>query len=106
MLTKEQNERLCRVGPGTPMGALFRRFWLPISTADKLIEPGGAPRAVRLLGQDLVVFRGRNGKVRRYLTSSVSTAAHRSPWGALRNAGCVASTTGGVSARTAKCSTS
>ena len=63
MLTKEQNERLCRVGPGTPMGALFRRFWLPICTADKLTEPGGAPRAERLLGQDLVVFRGKDGEV-------------------------------------------
>ena len=63
MLSKEQNERLCRVGPGTAMGALFRRFWLPICTADKLIEPGGAPRAERLLGQDLVVFRGKDGKV-------------------------------------------
>ncbi|KIF65867.1 hypothetical protein HY68_38970 [Streptomyces sp. AcH 505] len=63
MLTKEQNERLCRVGPGTPMGALFRRFWLPVCTADKLIEPGGAPRAERLLGQDLVVFRGKDGQV-------------------------------------------
>lgn len=63
MLTKEQNERLCRVGPGTPMGALFRRYWLPVCTADKLSEPGGAPRAERLLGQDLVVFRGKDGKV-------------------------------------------
>jgi phthalate 4,5-dioxygenase len=63
MLTKEQNERLCRVGPGTPMGTLFRRYWLPVCTADKLTEPGGAPRAVRLLGQDLVVFRGRDGKI-------------------------------------------
>lgn len=63
MLTKEQNERLCRVGPGTLMGGLFRRYWLPVCTADKLSEPGGAPRAERLLGQDLVVFRGKDGKV-------------------------------------------
>jgi phthalate 4,5-dioxygenase oxygenase subunit len=63
MMTREENDRLCRVGPGTPMGALFRRYWLPICTADRLPEPGCAPRAERLLGQDFVVFRGKDGKV-------------------------------------------
>ena len=33
MMTREENDRLCRIGPGTPMGALFRRFWLPICSA-------------------------------------------------------------------------
>ncbi len=63
MLTREENDRLCRVGPGTPMGAMFRRFWLPICTADRVSTPGGAPRAERLLGEDFVVFRNGQGKV-------------------------------------------
>jgi len=63
MMTREQNDRLCRVGPGTPMGALFRRFWLPVTTSERVAEPGGRPRAERLLGQDFVVFRGKDGKV-------------------------------------------
>jgi phthalate 4,5-dioxygenase oxygenase subunit len=63
MMTKEENDRLCRIGPGTPMGALFRRFWMPICTADRLPEPGCAPRAERLLGENFVVFRGKDGKV-------------------------------------------
>ena len=63
MMTREENDRLCRVGPGTKMGALFRRFWLPICTADRLPTPGGAPLAERLLGEDFVVFRTGEGKV-------------------------------------------
>ena len=51
------------IGPDTPMGTLFRRFWLPICTADRLPTPGGAPLAERLLGEDFVVFRTGEGKV-------------------------------------------
>ena len=63
MMTREENERLCRIGAGTPMGELFRRFWLPIALTEKLATPGGAPRHERLLGQDFVVFRSKEGKV-------------------------------------------
>src|ERR1700744_3832165 len=63
MLTKEQNDRLCRVGPGTPIGALFRRFGLPVTKLERVAEPGGRPRGETLLGQDFVVFRGKDGKV-------------------------------------------
>jgi phthalate 4,5-dioxygenase oxygenase subunit len=45
------------------MGALFRRFWMPICTSDRLPRPGCAPLAERLLGEDFVVFRSGNGKV-------------------------------------------
>ncbi|MFB6451325.1 Rieske 2Fe-2S domain-containing protein [Bradyrhizobium tunisiense] len=62
MLTQEQNDRLCRIGPRTPMGELFRRYWMPIATADKVREPGSV-MAARLLGEDLVVFRGKDGTV-------------------------------------------
>jgi phthalate 4,5-dioxygenase oxygenase subunit len=63
MLTKQDNDRLCRTGPETPMGKLFRRYWMPICTADRLSVPGGAPRAERLLGQNFVVFRTKEGVV-------------------------------------------
>jgi phthalate 4,5-dioxygenase oxygenase subunit len=63
MMTREENDRLCRIGPGTPMGALFRRFWIPICTSDRLPHPGCAPLAERLLGENFVVFRGGDGKV-------------------------------------------
>jgi phthalate 4,5-dioxygenase oxygenase subunit len=62
MLTVEENERLTRVGPGTPMGNLLRRYWMP-ALASEEIEAGGAPRAVRLLGEDLIAFRADDGSV-------------------------------------------
>lgn len=63
MLNREQNERICRVGPGTPMGKVFRRFWLPVCTSAQLAEPDGAPLRVQLLGQDFVAFRNSSGVV-------------------------------------------
>ena len=47
MLTAEQNERLTRVGPGTPMGERFRCFWLPVILSSEL-EADGSPRRLRL----------------------------------------------------------
>jgi len=63
MLSREDNELLTQVGPGTPMGELFRRFWLPIMQAWELPEPDCAPVRVRLLGEDLVAFRDTTGQV-------------------------------------------
>lgn len=62
MLSKEANERLSRVGPGTPMGELFRRFWLPAVLTSEL-EADGAPTRLRILGEDLIAFRNTEGKV-------------------------------------------
>ncbi len=60
MLTQEQNDRLTRVGPGTPMGSLLRRYWHPIgATAEFDKEP---VQPVRLLGEDLVLFRNERGE--------------------------------------------
>src|SRR5438067_11155223 len=59
-LTKEQNDRLTRVGPGTPMGELFRRYWLPIAATVEMEEE--PVKQVRLLGEDLVVYRDRQGR--------------------------------------------
>src|SRR2546427_8599292 len=59
MLSREENERLTRVGPGTPMGTLLRRYWFPIAaTADLDANP---VKAIKLLGEDLVLFRDRRG---------------------------------------------
>jgi phthalate 4,5-dioxygenase len=57
MLSKAENEYLCRVGPGTPMGNLMRQYWLPAIRADELPEPDGPPLRVRLLGENLIAFR-------------------------------------------------
>ncbi len=59
MLTKEANERLTRVGPGTPMGNLLRRYWHPITT---VIELEKEPvLAVKLLGENLALYRSPDG---------------------------------------------
>jgi len=63
MLSREDNELYTRVGPGTPMGELFRRFWLPALLVTELAEPDGAPARLRLLGEDLIAFRDTSGKV-------------------------------------------
>ncbi len=60
-MTPEQQEILTRVGPATPMGELLRRYWFPIAASCEL--PAGAVRPVRLLGEDLVVFRSRAGEL-------------------------------------------
>ena len=59
----EDSERLVRVGPGTPAGALFRRYWQPAALVREVSEKDGAPVRVRLLGEDLIAFRDTNGEV-------------------------------------------
>lgn len=63
MLSPADNERLTRVGPGTPMGTLLRRYWLPALLAEEVPERDGPPVRVRLLGEDLVAFRDSDGVV-------------------------------------------
>jgi phthalate 4,5-dioxygenase oxygenase subunit len=63
MLTVEENERVTRVGPGTPLGKLFRRYWWPVCLSKELPEPDGAPIRVRLLGEDLIAFRDTENKI-------------------------------------------
>ena len=63
MLSQADNERLTRVGPDTPMGKLFRRYWIPACLSEELPDPDGAPKRVRLLGEDLVAFRQSDGAV-------------------------------------------
>jgi phthalate 4,5-dioxygenase len=63
VLTHEENELLTRVGPGTPMGAMLRRYWLPACLTEEIPEADGDPVRVRLLGEDLVAFRDTEGRV-------------------------------------------
>ena len=63
MLSREDNEYICQVGPGTPVGNLFRRFWLPALVPSELPHPDSDPIRVRLLGEDLVAFRDTDGRV-------------------------------------------
>jgi phenylpropionate dioxygenase-like ring-hydroxylating dioxygenase large terminal subunit len=63
MLSTEDNDLLCRVGPGTPMGDLFRQYWLPAVRSDELPAPDSPPLRVMLLGEKLIAFRMTSGKV-------------------------------------------
>src|SRR5437870_8326326 len=63
MLSRDDNELLCRIGPGTPMGNLTRQYWVPAALSSELPEPDGAPLRVRLLGEDLIAFRVSSGAV-------------------------------------------
>jgi phenylpropionate dioxygenase-like ring-hydroxylating dioxygenase large terminal subunit len=67
-MNAQLNERLTRTGPGTPCGALLRRYWQPVALVDEFdpaIDPKMAERpikAVRVMGQDLVLFRESGGR--------------------------------------------
>jgi 5,5'-dehydrodivanillate O-demethylase len=61
MLSIEQNERLTRVGPGTPMGELMRRYWQPIAVVSELRET--PTKSIRLLGESLVLYKDRKGRL-------------------------------------------
>jgi nitrite reductase/ring-hydroxylating ferredoxin subunit len=62
MMSAEQNDRITRVGPGTPCGALLRRHWQPIALVEEL-EAKRPVRAVRALGEDFVLFRDEGGRL-------------------------------------------
>lgn len=59
----EDNDLLTRTGAGTPMGGLFRAFWMPALLSEELGAPDGPPRRVRLLGEDMVAFRDSSGAI-------------------------------------------
>jgi len=59
----EQNEFLVRTGPGTPMGDLFRRYWLPALLAEELPGPDCAPVRVKMLGERLIAFRDTQNRL-------------------------------------------
>jgi len=59
MLTEERNRLLAQVGAGTPMGDLLRRYWMPIAGVSELEK--NPVKAVRLMGEDLVLYRDLSG---------------------------------------------
>ena len=63
MLSAADNALLCSTNAGTPMGELFRRFWLPALVPSELPAPDCAPIRFRILGEDLVAFRDTRGQV-------------------------------------------
>jgi phthalate 4,5-dioxygenase len=63
MLTQEENELITHVGPGTPMGNLFREYWLPAMLSEELPNPDSDPLRVMMLGEQLIAFRDSNGNV-------------------------------------------
>ena len=63
MLSIGENENLTRVGAGTPMGELMRRYWVPFLMSSDLPEPDGEPVRVTLLGESLLAFRNTDGEV-------------------------------------------
>ncbi len=60
MLSQKENERLTQVGPGTPMGELLRRYWMPIAGSSEF-DNETTIKPVRLLGEDLVLYRDKSG---------------------------------------------
>jgi phenylpropionate dioxygenase-like ring-hydroxylating dioxygenase large terminal subunit len=63
MLTKQDNDLITNTDRGTPMGELFRRFWLPVALASELPGPDSTPIRVRVLNEDLIAFRDSNSQV-------------------------------------------
>jgi phenylpropionate dioxygenase-like ring-hydroxylating dioxygenase large terminal subunit len=63
MLRKEQNDLLTQTGPGTPMGDLFRCYWIPALLAEELPENDCPPVRVKLLSERLLAFRDSEGRL-------------------------------------------
>ena len=62
MLTKEDNEAITQVGPGTLMGSFMREYWVPAMLSSELPNADCDPLRVRLLGEDLIGFRDSEGR--------------------------------------------
>jgi len=59
MLSRKENEKLTHVGPGTPAGEFLRRYWHPVAVAAELRDK--QIKRVRILGEDLALYRGEDG---------------------------------------------
>ncbi|MEE8518624.1 MAG: Rieske 2Fe-2S domain-containing protein, partial [Dehalococcoidia bacterium] len=62
MLSQEENDLLTRTGPGTPGGEMLRRYWQPVAMASE-VEPGSAPHPVKIMGENLVLFRDDSARL-------------------------------------------
>ena len=63
MMSREQNDQLSRIGPGTLMGKLLRRYWAPFLLAAEIPEPDCPPVRVKLMGESLIAFRDSKGRI-------------------------------------------
>jgi phthalate 4,5-dioxygenase oxygenase subunit len=63
MLSRADNELMCRVEGDQPMGTILRRFWMPACLLDEIPPPGQGPVRVRLAGERLVAWRSVEGRV-------------------------------------------
>jgi phenylpropionate dioxygenase-like ring-hydroxylating dioxygenase large terminal subunit len=63
MTTRQQNGFLTETDPGTPMGRLVRRYWIPALLSSEIAEPDCPPVRVKLLGERLIAFRDSLGRV-------------------------------------------
>jgi phenylpropionate dioxygenase-like ring-hydroxylating dioxygenase large terminal subunit len=63
MLSQEQNDRLTQTGPGTPLGRLFRSYWIPALLSEELPEPDCPPVRVKLLSERMIAFRATDGRL-------------------------------------------
>jgi len=63
MMDQAENDFLCQTDAGTPMGDLFRRFWVPFLISSEIAEPDCDPVRVRLMGEDLIAFRDTDGRI-------------------------------------------
>ena len=63
MLKQQENELICRVGPGTPMGNFMREYWVPAMLSSEIPTADSDPLRVMLMGEQLIGFRDTNGKV-------------------------------------------
>ncbi len=61
-MDRETSELLVRVGPGTAMGRLMRRYWVPVLLSSEIAEPDGPPVRVKILGEKLLAFRDTQGR--------------------------------------------
>ena len=62
-MTPEENDLLCRVENGTPMGKLMRQHWVPACLSEEVAEADGTPIRIRALGDNLVAFRDSKGRL-------------------------------------------
>src|SRR4029434_6567176 len=63
MLRAEDNKFLTESGPGTGMGELLRRFWIPVLLSEELPEADGTPKKIVVMGEELLAFRDTRGVV-------------------------------------------
>jgi hypothetical protein len=63
MLRKEQNDLLTQTGKGSPMGEMFRRYWIPALLSEELPENDCPPVRVKLLSERLIAFRDSKGRL-------------------------------------------